>query len=301
MTIKNPAGIERRLVFGTRRAVLRGLGGLGVLTILDCGGASPQFSPPGGGGEHEGGAAAGHVPSLDAGEVLDAGDVRDAGDVLDGGDALAVPPDGSACVLDPTLTKGPYWIDEGLDRTDIRTDTNGHATPNPRPGLPLVLRIMVLATDSTGCTPLPGALVDVWHCDATGLYSDVSSLGTSGENFLRGFQRTDAGGAVTFTTIYPGWYAGRSVHIHVKVRLYDATLNVTTEATTQLFFDDSVTNVVCQSAAPYSARGAPDTSNARDGYFGGHTELVLALRGDPTSGYTGTITLGIPVGVVSQG
>jgi protocatechuate 3,4-dioxygenase beta subunit len=122
-----------------------------------------------------------------------------------------------------------------------------------------------------------------------------------GENFLRGFQRTDASGVATFTTIYPGWYSGRCVHIHVKVRLFDAASNVTTEATTQVFFEDVVTNGVCMTAAPYDARGIPDTSNAMDAFYANHTELLVSLRGDTVSGYEGSITLGVAVGTVAQG
>jgi protocatechuate 3,4-dioxygenase beta subunit len=235
-----------------RRVVLRGLGGLSVMAVLDCGGGLPATN-------------------------------------------------GSTCILDPTLTKGPYWIDERLDRSDIRADTKNVASPNPRPGLPLTLRLRVLGYAAGGCAPLPGAQVDVWHCDATGIYSDVSALGTAGQTFLRGFQTTDASGNVTFTTIYPGWYAGRSVHVHVKVRLFDPTNNATTEATTQVFFEDAITNSVCQAAAPYSARGVPDTSNARDGFYGGHAELLLGLRGDTVSGYDGSITLGIARGTIETG
>jgi protocatechuate 3,4-dioxygenase beta subunit len=239
-----------------RRLVLGGLGGVGLMAVLDCGGT---------------------------------------------GDAAVPTTGGAACILDPTLTKGPYWIDERLHRSDIRADTNNVASPNPRPGLPLTLRLTVLARTAAGCVPLPGAQVDVWHCDATGLYSDVSALGTAGQTFLRGFQTTDGSGAVTFTTIYPGWYTGRSVHIHVKVRLFDAANNAMTEATTQVFFDDAITNGVCRAASPYSVRGVPDTSNAMDGFYGGHTELLLRLRGDAMSGYDGSITLGIALGKIATG
>jgi protocatechuate 3,4-dioxygenase beta subunit len=254
-----------------RRLVLRGLGGLGVMALFDCGGVGATRSA----GSAEGG----------AGSV----------------DAPAGAPDGATCVLDPTLTKGPYWIDERLERSDLVPDTNNLASPNPPPGLPLTLRIAVVANATGGCTPLPGAQVDVWHCDATGRYSDTAALGTAGETFLRGFQRTDASGQVTFTTLYPGWYAGRSVHIHVKVRMFDAASNVTTEATTQVFFDDSVNDHVGQVASPYMARGVPDTSNAMDGYYANNTELLLSLSGDAVSGYVGSITLGIALGAIAQG
>jgi protocatechuate 3,4-dioxygenase beta subunit len=279
-----------------RRLVLRGLGGLGVIAVFDCGGtgSTDAVSTDHGHAGHDSGSTT----------VSDAVAVEDSlgTSSSSGGSDAAVPTtDGATCILDPTLTKGPYWIDERLDRSDIRSDTNNVANPNPRPGLPLTLRITVLASTAEGCAPLPGAQVDVWHCDATGLYSDTSALGTAGQNFLRGFQTTDASGAVTFTTIYPGWYTGRSVHIHVKVRLFDAANTATSEATTQVFFDDTITDGVCQKAAPYNARGVPDTSNAMDGFYGGHTELLLSLQGDAMTGYTGSITLGVALGTIATG
>ncbi|MFL5431306.1 MAG: hypothetical protein ACJ79M_16940, partial [Myxococcales bacterium] len=128
-----------------------------------------------------------------------------------------------ACVLDPTVTRGPFWVDERLQRSDVRSDTSGRASPNPRPGVPLALRFAVSSFGAVTCAPVAGAMVDIWQCDAAGIYSDVA--GTSGgQNFLRGYQTTDAGGIASFTTIYPGWYPGRAVHIHVKVRLFDSML-----------------------------------------------------------------------------
>ena len=207
---------------------------------------------------------------------------------------------GSACVLDPTLTKGPYWVDERLNRSDIRSDTNGRATPNPRPGLPLTLQLAVSAYASGACTPLQGAQVDVWHCDASGIYSDVQGV-SAGQNFLRGYQVTDANGIAKFTTIYPGWYSGRAVHIHVKVRLFDSSNNTTTEATMQVFFDDSVSDGVFASVAPYNSRGSRNTRNGADNIYANQTVLLLALTGDTTSGYTGNISVGVQVGKVNAG
>jgi protocatechuate 3,4-dioxygenase beta subunit len=139
--------------------------------------------------------------------------------------------------------------------------------------------------------------VDIWHCDATGQYSDVGA--TAGQNFLRGYQVTGADGIARFQTIYPGWYAGRTVHIHVKVRLFDAFQNTTSEATTQIFFDDSITDSVFASVAPYSSRGARDTRNSRDSIYGNQTVLLTNLSGDVVSGFTGTINLGVQVGQIN--
>jgi protocatechuate 3,4-dioxygenase beta subunit len=221
-------------------------------------------------------------------------------------DGGTLSPDGGtvSCVLDPNLTKGPYWIEERLNRSNITSDSNDRASANPRPGLPLTLQFAVYAYDAGTCTPLPGAQVDVWHCDGSGLYSDVSNSGstnTASQNFLRGYQVTDVNGIATFTTIYPGWYAGRTVHIHVKVRLFDVSSNTTTEATTQIFFDDGISDAVFASNAPYDSRGTRTTRNADDNIYGGQTQLLVALQGGSTSGYSGTVSLGVRVGAVSAG
>ena len=125
-----------------------------------------------------------------------------------------------ACVGRPSLTEGPFFVDEKLNRSDIRSDPS---TGTVRAGTKLTIRFNIYRTTGTTCTPLSGAYVDIWHCDASGGYSDVSGQGNPnniGLKFLRGYQVTDANGTVQFTTIYPGWYSGRTVHIHYKVRLY---------------------------------------------------------------------------------
>src|SRR5712692_7569753 len=117
----------------------------------------------------------------------------------------------------PQVTEGPYWVDEKLFRSDIRTDP---ATGVARPGVPLDLTINITNQSGSGCTPLAGSLVDIWQCDATGLYSDepaynpgggVGTVVTSGQKFLRGYQIADDNGEVRFTTVYPGWYGGRTI------------------------------------------------------------------------------------------
>src|SRR5262249_2055238 len=127
------------------------------------------------------------------------------------------------------------------------------------------------------------AYVDIWHCDAGGSYSDEAANNTVGQKYLRGYQVTDENGEARFTTIYPGWYSGRTVHIHFKVRLFDGDTRAY-EFTSQLFFDDSLTSQIV-TEAPYNQRGTPDTSNSRDGIYGqSNGQLTL----DPTqdgSGY----------------
>jgi protocatechuate 3,4-dioxygenase beta subunit len=180
-----------------------------------------------------------------------------------------------SCVAVPELTEGPYYIDTDLERSDIRPDTT---TGEVAAGTPLALNFVVSILDGGACVPLAGAVVDVWHCDALGVYSGVS--GNSG-NFLRGVQRTDANGAAAITTIYPGWYSGRAVHIHFKVRT-EPEAEAGYELTSQLFFDDGVSRQV-YAAEPYSSKGAQDVPNENDGIFGqsdGTTLLDAKPSGD---------------------
>jgi protocatechuate 3,4-dioxygenase beta subunit len=128
-------------------------------------------------------------------------------------------PDGSllpACVVRPAQTEGPYFVDEKLHRSDIRSDP---ADGSMRPGAPLRLALRVSRLTRAVCAPLPGATVDLWHCDALGVYSGEPSEGSSGETYLRGIQLTGADGRAEFATIYPGQYPGRTTHIHLKVHL----------------------------------------------------------------------------------
>jgi len=191
-----------------------------------------------------------------------------------------------SCVVRPQLTEGPYFVDERLNRSDIRPDP---ATGQVRPGTLLTLNFNVSRVNGSSCDPLAGAYVDIWHCDAVGTYSDVN--GARGQKFLRGYQVTDSNGAVSFTTIYPGWYAGRAVHIHFKIRLFTGA-QTTYEFTSQLFFDDTLTDQVYANS-PYNTRGARDTRNSRDGiYNGGGSQLLL----NPTrsgQGYAATFDIGL--------
>jgi len=192
-----------------------------------------------------------------------------------------------SCVVRPALTEGPYFVDEKLSRSDIRSDPT---TGNARPGIPLTLGFLVSRLSGSSCAALSGAIVDVWHCDALGVYSDVSdpSFNTKGQRFLRGYQTTDASGRAQFTTIYPGWYQGRAVHIHFKIRPTTAS-----EFTSQLFFDDAL-NTEVYSQAPYSQRGTQGIlRNAGDGIYqqgGGKLLLNVTKTG---SGYAATFDIGL--------
>jgi protocatechuate 3,4-dioxygenase beta subunit len=191
-----------------------------------------------------------------------------------------------SCVVVPELTEGPYYVNENLDRSDIRIDTSDGSVSE---GAALTLDWVVSQVDGNACIPLEGVLVDVWHCDALGNYSDVGSQ--QGHDFLRGYQHTDANGKATITTIYPGWYQGRAVHIHFKIRT-DAAAASGLEFTSQLFFDDALSAQVYASGI-YAQKGAPDQPNASDGIYQqsqGMTLLDVAKDGD---GYKATFELAI--------
>ena len=211
----------------------------------------------------------------------------------------------SSCVLTPELTQGPYYLADDLIRADI---TEG------RPGVPLTLRVGV--SDIKACGPLANAAVHVWHCDAHGFYSGVSANSPGSDatqqqideaaksTFLRGIQMTDADGFVEFTTIYPGWYRGRTVHIHMMVAV-DGTADQTYEGghiahTGQLFFDDAISDKVFATDA-YAGR--PDderTLNNEDGILGNHEDdpgFLLALTPNNeqriADGFVGVIAVGV--------
>ena len=188
-----------------------------------------------------------------------------------------------SCIVRPALTEGPYFVDEKLDRSDIRSDPGTGAV---RPGALLTVNFLVSRVSGSACTALSGAVVDVWHCDALGVYSDVDNA--RGQKFLRGFQTTDASGSAKFTTVYPGWYQGRAVHIHFKIRPTSSS-----EFTSQLFFDDALsTQVFAQ--APYSQKGTQGiTRNSADGIFqqsGGKVTLNVTKSGDA---YAATFDIGL--------
>ncbi len=195
-----------------------------------------------------------------------------------------------ACVVTPQVTEGPYFVDEMLNRSDIRADpTTGEVSE----GVPLTLTLLVSSVANGGCAPLAGAVVDMWHCNALGVYSDVSSgagqADTTGQKFLRGYQVTDSNGQVVFQTIYPGWYSGRAIHIHYKVRT-DPDSSQGLEFTSQLFFDEELNNTVMTTRSPYSQKGTPDVTNARDNIYDSQLLVTLNEAGD---GYTGTFHVGV--------
>ena len=195
------------------------------------------------------------------------------------------------CVVRPELTIGPYFVDDQLNRSDTRVEPSDNVV---KAGLPLTLNINVANVGANSCTPIEGAQVDIWHCDANGQYSGVSDQGfdTQGQQFLRGAQLTNANGAVQFQTIYPGWYSGRAVHIHFTIRTKAAD-GQDYQFTSQFFFDENVTDQV-HALEPYAGKGQRNTRNENDNIFmGGGDQLLLNLQGDTTNGYTGLMTIGL--------
>ncbi len=197
--------------------------------------------------------------------------------------------DAAACELTPQQMEGPYYIDVDALRRDIRED---------REGSPLRLGVRVL---DEACEPLPDAVVEVWHCDALGVYSgfvdasraanggpggpgggDGGAGGPDDTRYLRGGQVTNGEGIAELLTIYPGWYQGRAVHIHAKVHIGNAEV-----LTTQLYFDDDLSDEVFASA-PYAEHTGRRTSNAEDGIYADGPRLTLSPEG---GGHLGLITM----------
>jgi len=239
-------------------------------------GGAPPHVVGDGGGTASGGAAGGAPPSL-GGAPGSGGSGSGGGESVEAGVGGA---DAGTCALYPRETEGPFYLDLGLLRSDI---TEG------KPGTPLELHITVVRAQ--GCVPIAGVAVDVWHCDAAGVYAgfpgQLGGLDTSGQKFLRGTQVTDQSGSVVFQTIYPGWYPGRTTHIHFKVHP-----TATTEVTSQLYFPEEITAAAYR-ASPYDTRGQKNTSNDADATA--HTPdlpPLLVVSGNGV-GYVGKIVIGV--------
>ena len=184
--------------------------------------------------------------------------------------------DNAACPRYPRQTEGPFYL-ESVERQDI---TEGLA------GAALMVRISVV--DGANCAAVEGAVVEIWHADAGGVYSgfagQLGGVDTTGEDFLRGAQRTNREGVAEFGTVYPGWYPGRTTHIHVKVLIGE------NELTSQLYFPEAVTAEIYASGA-YASHGQKDTANEADGIM--DAMQLMTITGDLTEGYVATITLAV--------
>ena len=196
-----------------------------------------------------------------------------------------------ACVVRPEQTEGPFFVDTRLERSDIRSDPSTGAVSE---GAPLTLRFNVSRISAGACSALAGAIVDVWQCDAEGVYWGVDDDGAPADarerQFLRGHQLTDENGVARFTTIFPGWYRGRAVHVHFKVRTDVAGQPY--EFTSQLYFDEALIDQV-HAQAPYAARGRRQTTNADDGIFRDGGESLMAQVSETGTGYAATFDLGL--------
>jgi protocatechuate 3,4-dioxygenase beta subunit len=193
-----------------------------------------------------------------------------------------------SCIVRPQQTEGPFFVDEKLNRSDIRSDPSDGSV---KEGVPLRVGFQVSRIERNSCAPLSGAVVDIWQCDAQGIYSDVRdrSADTRGKKFLRGYQVTNAGGIAEFLTIYPGWYHGRTVHIHFKIQTDDKRPS---EFTSQIYFDETITDEV-HKQAPYSARGRRTTTNETDLLYRRRgNQLMLPLMKN-AQGYAGKFEIAL--------
>lgn len=202
------------------------------------------------------------------------------------GRAGAAPADAAACVLTPQSIEGPFYLDPRLVRSAIAED---------RPGVKLRLALHVV--EAATCRPVAGARVDIWHADAQGLYSDYPGQGdgrdtdTRGQHFLRGTQIAGAAGAVGFETIWPGWYAGRATHVHVKVFLDERNV-----AMGQIYFPDALNEYLYANLPAYGGRrGTRDVVNSNDGIARADDpeRIGFCAVAEARDGYLASLTLGI--------
>lgn len=179
--------------------------------------------------------------------------------LFDGADTLFA----SSCPVTPPDVEGPYWLNLGFMRRDISEGLQG---------LPFTIYLKIY--DATTCSPVSGAIADLWHDSPTGKYSGFASEGTQGETYLRGIQATNQNGIVRFDSVFPGWYPGRTPHMHLKVNP-----SSTSELTTQLYFEDSLSARIYTNAAPYDSRGVSPVTNGTDGFFSPDLLVNNTIRG----------------------
>jgi protocatechuate 3,4-dioxygenase beta subunit len=198
-------------------------------------------------------------------------------------------PGADVCVITPEVTEGPYYFDPRLERADI---TEG------RPGVATTVKLQVV---DAMCQPLGGARADIWHCDASGLYSgypnQTGGVDTTGQTFMRGTLFANDHGIVEFLTIYPGWYAGRTTHIHFKI-----FLDQTTVLTGQIFFPDALSQFLYENVEPYKARGSGrDTLNTNDNIASQVTRASFAYVKELADRYLVAMIVGVDPNAVSAG
>ncbi|HMR82647.1 MAG TPA: intradiol ring-cleavage dioxygenase [Niabella sp.] len=192
-----------------------------------------------------------------------------------------------SCTTTPSETEGPFPTKSpsALVQSNIAGD---------RTGVPLSVKIYITNRNNS-CAALANAIVDIWHCDAAGNYSEYGGTGMQSTNYtsvhwLRGRQTTGSNGLVTFTSIFPGWYSGRAPHIHVHV--YNSSGR--SLLVTQIAFPTDICNTVYTTASPYSTRGTQDTQNSRDNVFADSLDFEMsAVTGSVSEGYTLTHTINV--------
>jgi protocatechuate 3,4-dioxygenase beta subunit len=192
--------------------------------------------------------------------------------------------------------EGPYFVDDsaaGYNRVNILSNLDGSSIQT---GVPFSLTLYVYDAKNS-CAAMQNVQIDIWHCNATGLYSAESVESTVGQSWLRGYQLTDSTGKAQFTTIIPGWYSGRTTHIHLRLRSsYDSSSTGGTN-TMQVFFDQTTVDTIYTTISPYSARGKADTTNAADHVYTGEENgtTLMTLTGNSTAGYAATAKVYLPI------
>jgi protocatechuate 3,4-dioxygenase beta subunit len=205
------------------------------------------------------------------------------------GSVLAQRTAASTVVSTPHLEEGPYWVNEtgtSFHRSDVRANIGSETI---QPGLLTYLNITVSQIANGVVTPLKNAFVYIWSASALGIYSDETAENSSSDTYLRGYQITNTRGSVQFLSLYPGWYSGRTIHTHVRIRLYpnnDPTQTPTYDFETQLFYDDNISNYLINNLAPYSTRKNRDTTNSTDRVYSGGS-----LDSDGVTSNAGALTL----------
>lgn len=192
--------------------------------------------------------------------------------------------------------EGPYFVDDsatGYNRSNILSNLDGTDTQT---GVPLTLTLYVYDSKKS-CVAMQGVQVDIWHCNASGIYSAEAVESTTSESWLRGYQITDSTGKVQFTTIVPGWYSGRTTHIHLRLRsTYDESDNSGTN-TMQVFFNQTLIDTLATSVSPYSAEGTNPTTNASDHVYSTeeYGTTLMTLAGSTSAGYTASFSVYLPI------
>jgi protocatechuate 3,4-dioxygenase beta subunit len=197
--------------------------------------------------------------------------------------ARAAPvPSNGACFLTPQSIEGPYYFDPKLERAEI---TEGHA------GIPVILKLQVIGAD---CVAIPNARVDVWHADAQGFYSgydrqgDSGNISTRGQTFMRGTQFSNSAGEVFFKTAYPGWYPGRTAHIHFKVFLDKKSV-----LTAQIYFPDALSEFIYANVPAYKRKVRRDTINVTDLIAQDATSAAFASVKEESDHYLVSLLVGV--------